>query len=660
MNKFKTNKTERNPNIIKTKSITMKKERKRHIIECWCATLVATALALSSSILEAADAPPPMINYQGYLVDSNGDPLGSKLDGDARVSSPANYIVRFKIYDKQSGEAEYGDPWEEDQVVTVDNGYFNVYLGEVTEIPFTVFNGTTADERFVGITVDLDADGKFENNSEISPRLRLLSAPYAFFAQRAVEADRITSGGVNVFTVDGPNANLKKTMVITPAEGENALELHPGSGEDYTGTINLTESGNLTLGVKDATVLTLGKNGDVKMLGTLWTSQSTLPHITLDSNGGGGGDDWEVQGSYVKIGESDNASMFMTYVGNGWGYTGAGGDINELRGRPSGGYWAYDYNKEHVHSPSMVGIGTSTHSSTYKLDVKGNIRLGDDTLDTQKLKLQSKDGDWTVGSGNQDVFSKNNFYVWDDNQSDGQGYVFNIESETGFVGIGKAKPNAGLHIDTGKVWTLSQGKLDFERMMQMSGNGGAYSFIIADHQGDWEMVSDYLAIGKVGSSGHDTVLVKLDNAGDGWKVPSDRTLKKDIESYSKRFLEGVTNIDLYKYRLKQQSADSAKQVGVIAQDVQKYFPEFFPNTVGTLSLNYGKVAILAFPAIKELKQEKDADVVSLRAENKILRDGLSSLKSEVELLKARLANVDTKEDRLAKLEQLVGALGQGE
>lgn len=649
----------------------MKKDRKRHMIECWCATLVATALALSSSILEAADAPPPMINYQGYLVDSNGDPLGSKLDGEARVSAPANYIVRFKIYDKQSGEAEYGDPWEEDQVVTVDNGYFNVYLGEVTEIPFTVFNGTTADERFVGITVDLDADGKFENNSEISPRLRLLSAPYAFFAQRAVEADRITSGGVNVFTVDGTNANLEKTMVITPAEGENALELHPGSGEDYTGTINLTESGNLTLGVKDATVLTLGQDGDVKMLGTLSTSQSTLPHINLDSNGGGGGDDWEVQGSYVKIGESNNASMFMTYVGNGWGYTGAGGDINELRGRPSGGYWAYDYNKEHVHSPSMVGIGTSTHNSTYKLDVKGSIRIGDDTFGTQKLRLQSKDGAWTVGSGNQKNFSKNSFYIWDDNASNGMGYVFNIESETGYVGIGTSKPTAGLDIHTGPVvnntvdydgLTLNSSNYSLKPLLNLSHSSDEYTFAVTDFFGNLNALDSTLAIMKRTAEGKldASTAVIFTGVGGGWEVASDRTLKKDIESYSKRFLEGVTNIDLYKYRLKQQSDDSAKQVGVIAQDVQKYFPEFFPNTVGTLSLNYGKVAILAFPAIKELKQEKDADVDSLRAENKILRDGLSSLKSEVELLKARLANVDTKEDRLAKLEQLVGALGQGE
>ena len=127
----------------------MKKSRKSHLIEFWRAVLIATTFALSSSILIAADGPPTLINYQGYLVDSSGNALGSKLETIngtvVRVSSPANYKVQFKIYDKQSGEAEYADPWSEIQVVTVDNGYFNIYLGEVTEIPIKVFSGTTAE-----------------------------------------------------------------------------------------------------------------------------------------------------------------------------------------------------------------------------------------------------------------------------------------------------------------------------------------------------------------------------------------------------------------------------------------------------------------------------------------------------------------------------------
>ena len=70
--------------------------------------------------------------------------------------------------------------------MTIDKGNFSVVLGEggaegseVRPDLATVFNSSKASELYLGITV------KGLNSSEISPRLRLLTSPYAFLARTA-------------------------------------------------------------------------------------------------------------------------------------------------------------------------------------------------------------------------------------------------------------------------------------------------------------------------------------------------------------------------------------------------------------------------------------------------------------------------------------------
>ena len=195
----------------------------KSIIIQWIAwgrlTLFVMALVLGGVGLRAADGPPGLINYQGYLVDAVGNPLGSKDDGNgARVSDPTNYKVKFNIYDSQN---EGNNKWNEEQVVTVDNGYFNVYLGETTIITTSVFRGPKADERFVGITVDLGVVEDWSDDSEIAPRLRLLSTPYAMLSDRALTADTLSSGATasGTFTVTEAtslkNTTADGTLTVT-------------------------------------------------------------------------------------------------------------------------------------------------------------------------------------------------------------------------------------------------------------------------------------------------------------------------------------------------------------------------------------------------------------------------------------------------------------
>ena len=112
---------------------------------------------------------PQLINYQGYLTDSGGNPLNGTVD------------MVFSIYDVDAG----GSPlWTETQTgVPVTEGLFSVNMGEVTPItlPFDV-------PYWLGVQVGTDP--------EMTPRPPITSVGYAY---RAAIADAVKTGGVESY-----------------------------------------------------------------------------------------------------------------------------------------------------------------------------------------------------------------------------------------------------------------------------------------------------------------------------------------------------------------------------------------------------------------------------------------------------------------------------
>jgi len=115
-----------------------------------------TAAALSSLLSLPAYAAPMMINYQGRLIGSDGNPLGGTHD------------VLFSIYDGAGSLI-----WSETHSVTPDNGIFNVALGSFTASALEA-SDFAGDDRYLEIKIGTDAP--------LSPRTRLLSVPYAVYA----------------------------------------------------------------------------------------------------------------------------------------------------------------------------------------------------------------------------------------------------------------------------------------------------------------------------------------------------------------------------------------------------------------------------------------------------------------------------------------------
>ena len=105
---------------------------------------------------------PRVINYQGKLTNTDGTGVNGALP------------MVFRLFTSEEG----GYPiWEETDTVSVTNGLFSVFLGNAVPFPDTVDFHT---QYWLEVEV---------NGETMSPRERLVSAPYALYSSRALNVD---------------------------------------------------------------------------------------------------------------------------------------------------------------------------------------------------------------------------------------------------------------------------------------------------------------------------------------------------------------------------------------------------------------------------------------------------------------------------------------
>jgi len=118
---------------------------------------------------------PRLINYQGKLTDTNGNPVA---DG--------NHSVTFRIYDADAGGTLL---WEETQSILIQKGIFSCLLGGVTNLDLAFDK-----PYWLAIKVGSDA--------EMTPRQQITSSGYAI---RAENADKLEGRQASDFVlVSGP------------------------------------------------------------------------------------------------------------------------------------------------------------------------------------------------------------------------------------------------------------------------------------------------------------------------------------------------------------------------------------------------------------------------------------------------------------------------
>ena len=588
--------------------------RQRHLVKTsveWIGGLMLFFLLVAGA---RAQSPFDGMAFQSYLVDDQGTPV------------TGNKTIKFSIFDAESDGTRL---WAETQNVTLDTGNFSVILGQgqwdTTTGPDRVslsdiFEGG---DRYIEISV-----GTGQSANVLSPRLRLLPSPYTF---RAKQADQLSSGKNPILTVTdtGATANLAldvkgattlagttasslnvtgaTTLKNTTTTGKTTLASTEASSLKVTGqtTLAKTTAGSLTAtGITSSTYLLPNGNGLTSLTGEFGNVQ------TRGSGGRDGWDGYSIHGRYALMSKENEVGIY-----------------NDIDNR-----WIWHHDRNNDHHQWLTGTTKRMVLNSNGLDVTGNIKAngtlnvtGDATLNkllTVKGNLKANGTLNVTGNATLDKF----LTVKGDKNS---------VTEPLTIYGGKARSNL-------PGWMAGQPIVPF---MELNGRDNEKWMIGMSHNKTDSELTFHWSDGKTWySSGY------LEPKAGSFNITSDRRLKKNIKPYRTDILDGIEKVPVYTYNMKTESDDSPKRVGVMAQDVQAVFPELVDADESRMGLNYGHVAIMAFPAITELRQEKDAEISSLKQE-------VETLKSEMEGLKARLANVGTQEDRLSKLEELVAGLG---
>ena len=132
------------------------------------AVLLLVALALG-----ATPAASDRLEVRGRLLDAAGQPVDA-----------VGLSLTFRIWDAASGGNEL---YAEVQTVDVSGGLLDASIGSVAPLPATLFE--TSAGRWLGVTAGA--------NSEMTPRLRLASAPYALRAASAAHAEDVEGADIH-------------------------------------------------------------------------------------------------------------------------------------------------------------------------------------------------------------------------------------------------------------------------------------------------------------------------------------------------------------------------------------------------------------------------------------------------------------------------------
>ena len=154
--------------------------------------LWATGSAGASPPLKPAaqSGAPLLLNYQGRLTDP----------GTGDLVPDGVYNITFNIHDAAANGTLI---WFEAQAVTVNGGLFNVLLGSVTALSVADFDGTV---RWLELVVE---------GETLTPRVRIVSVPYAIQAEEAKNADLL----------DGQDSSYYQRRVASPCTSGNAIRV---------------------------------------------------------------------------------------------------------------------------------------------------------------------------------------------------------------------------------------------------------------------------------------------------------------------------------------------------------------------------------------------------------------------------------------------------
>lgn len=522
---------------------------------------------------QSTENPPALMTYQGYLVDGNGTALAT--------NAPKNYDVIFRVWDAPTGGNKL---WAEQQTVTVDKGYFNVLLGEGSSIGEprpglgTLFTNNTASDRWIGITVKGIGTGGAD--ADILPRLRLLTSPYAFLAQKAVRATTVDGAALTSGTV--PDARLSGNVALRTG------------GNTFSGNQILNNS----LGIGTA-------------------SPGARLHILDNATVVGRFESSHTLGTWLALGNSSSDGRYWQMISTGSGNGEGAGKLLMGSGTGAGSVTAIPMAMQ---ADGKIGVGTTSpaerlHVSGGNLQVSGGGIMMDNSQTLQARNAVGIMENWMWPRWSDNItylnFGKGGFNI----RNNASNPVMFMK-DNGYVGIGTTSP--------GWPFTVQNDGLTGIRVQRSDGRYADFyrnneQLVLQLNYSHWDAANRYV----------------LYDGDANWDFGSDRKLKKDIVD-SEPLLDRLMQVKIRRFRWKESAADSKHMLGVIAQELQPLFPESVgemedPVTKEkTLTVGYSDLGVIAVKALQELKKQHDDELADIRAELKKLAQENLELRAKLD------------------------------
>ena len=612
-------------NSIELIATNMRSRINRHsVIKALITRFIILSAALTLiGVVDAVESPPERMTYQGFLADANGAPIGN--------TTPANFTIVFRIYNASQGGASL---WSEQQVVTVDKGLFSVILGEGSQFQSEshgaisgVFSGSTADVRWVGITV-VELGG-----AEIAPRLRLLTSPYSFLAQSAVS---LKSGGAAFISKEGDNVRVNGDLRMT--QNGNEFVIFPRSDEVIIGnskdvptrisgqlnvsaggrtiSINPNEGGHTRFGSPTGgaflfdgrlNVRENGKWGEFQPLPGSMLMNTSANHWTFRDDTGS---DFIINpndGGHTRFHNSTGAFIFNSFL--------------NVRDRDNPGWWA-----DIVPQEDYLRLHTSGIRFVLKNGAGGEISINPNEGGHPRFRA-GENQEWLFYGRNMTVFRGSKWAIMEPGDAGNTKFHTNedgfrfVDDDNGNFIIDPKDPNSN------------------RSTLYTSANGWSFR----NNVREWyiENRSDTLVFAQGGNpvpwrfADHD-LRVDKDIFARGSQINSDRRLKKNIETVEESVLDRVSQLRPVRFHWNDEGDDEEKTVGFIAQEVQSLFPDAISENGDRLAISTSEMAAYTVAGLQEHKRQSDRKLTQLEDENSSLKETLKLLLERVESLEQTL------------------------
>ena len=255
-----------NPNSNHPKASNQKQTMKT-IRNLWMA--LSVALVLATPFIGRGDDVPGVINYQGRLTDTLGNPVASGY-----------YEIKFLVWDDavQNGAANliWGRTFA---LHVVQDGLFNVQLSDggslVTQPSTPITNqllGAFEGPRWLGLTIAVSNNVPV-SGSEISPRQQLATAPFALQAQTA---NAVVTGGIQ-------DAMLQSESVTTPKIATGAVTTDK-IGDSQVTTAKIGDNQVTTAKIGDSQVTAAKLAGNAVATGNIQNGAVTSAKLNVDGD----------------------------------------------------------------------------------------------------------------------------------------------------------------------------------------------------------------------------------------------------------------------------------------------------------------------------------------------------------------------------------------